>query len=217
MEYCDKIQELERRIQVLEKEKEENQNSKIEKTPHDIDGFDPEFFKDMQELDHEWQICNAQYKRATNKHEKEDIEYNLATIEKEKEEVCIREYGRIKEAVKHIPFGYIALCSSWTGDTSNHSYGYRYEWAWSLTEPTNAFGQPGYENFIDTDLETYQKIQNLMTKFNLYKVHPKMIDLDYKIGHVDSKSRYPLCFKCGGYDTKLFTKKVRKNERKEER
>lgn len=43
MEYCDKIQELERRIQILEKEKEEN--SKIEKTPHDINGFDPDFLE----------------------------------------------------------------------------------------------------------------------------------------------------------------------------
>ena len=183
MEYCDKIQELEQRIQVLE----DNLNFE---TQHDINGFDPEFWKAMNSLNTNSLIYDNMLE---NSKHKQDIKDKQKEIKEKAREVCIKEYGRISEAVKHIPFGYIALRYSSEDD--------EYRWRWSLTKPTNIPDSACYKGFTigGVDSYTYQKILDLITKFNLHKFYSWMINLRFKDDHLDPGSEYTFCFKCGGY------------------
>lgn len=181
MDYCDKLEELEQKIKTLE-DKVFGMNRSPEKN-------EQSFADQIKTLRQKTQSCYRQFYAAQSDAETVKIDQVWQSAISELETLLIKEYERIKEAVKNIPFGYIAESVGIDPVT-----GYRKcIWKWSATEPTKDTEGTGYVDFNTKDVsrDEFKKIRGLMKKYGLDK---------FCLYEISGKKEYPLCFKCGKDD-----------------
>lgn len=181
MDYCDKLKELEQKIKTLE-DKVFGMNRSSEKN-------EQSFADQIKTLRQKTQSCHRQFDAAQNDVEMDKSKQVWLSAISELETMIIKEYERVKEAVKNIPFGYIAESVGIDPVT-----GYcKSIWKWSATEPTEDTLGAGYVDFNTKDVSRaeFKKIRGLMKKYGLDK---------FCLYEISGKKEYPLCFKCGKDD-----------------
>lgn len=159
MDYYGKLKELEQKIETLE-DKVFGMNRSTEKN-------EQSFADQIKTLRQKTQKCYWQFYAAQSDAEIDKSEQVWQATISELKTLLIKEYERIKEAVKNIPFGYIAESVGIDPVT-----GYcKCIWKWSATEPTKDTEGTGYVDFNTKDVsrDEFKKIRGLMKKYGLDK------------------------------------------------